>query len=88
MSFDIHQYDHLAGELDEKQFEKYVNALVALFLESKEGAALLSNDPDAGHWVKVFVDCGYWYIGVLPTQIPLWSRQASNVHCLPAAVKI
>jgi hypothetical protein len=68
MTFDIHQYDHLEEELDEKRFGKYMQALVNDFLESKEGAELLLNDSDAGHWVKVFSDYGYGHLGVFPTQ--------------------
>lgn len=68
MKFDIHQYDQQEGELDEKRFGKYMQALVGHFLKSKEGAELLLNDPDAGHWVRVFSDYGYGHLGVFPTQ--------------------
>jgi len=69
MKFDIYQHDHLEGEFDERRFSKYSKALLKCFLESEEGMALLSTDPDAGHWVKVFVDYGYSHIGVFPTQM-------------------
>lgn len=88
MSFDIHQYDQLDGELDEKHYEKYVNALMALFIESKEGATLLANDPDAGHWVKVFVDYGYWHIGVLPTQMTRMEAEEILTDLFPRKVVI
>jgi len=69
MTFDIHQYDHLEEELDEKRFEKYKKAVIRFFLKSEEGAELLLNNPDAGHWVRVFADYGYWHLGIFPTQM-------------------
>ena len=88
MGFDLHQYDHLDGELDEKHFEKYVNALVARFHESEEGAALLLRDPDSGHWVKVFLDYGYWHIGVLPTRMTRVEAKEILTDLFPRKVAI
>jgi hypothetical protein len=88
MSFDIHKYDNFDGELGEKALEKYVNALVASFLKSKEGVALLANDSDAGHWVRVFVDYGYGYEGVLPTQMTQMDVQEILTELFPRKVAI
>lgn len=69
MKFDIHQYDHLEDQLNERHFAKYTEDLLKCFLGSEEGKALLSTDPEAGGWVRCFVDYGYFHIGVFPTQM-------------------
>ena len=88
MKFDIHQYEHLEGELDERRFTKYSESLLKCFLESEEGVALLSIDPDVGHWVRVFLDYGYWHIGVFPTQMTRVEVEEILTEIFPRKVAI
>lgn len=88
MKFDIYQHDHLEGELDERRFSKYSKALLKCFLESEEGMALLSTDPDAGHWVTMFVDYGYFHIGVFPTQMARMDVEEILTNIFPRKVAI
>jgi len=88
MKFDIHQYDDLEDELDEQRFGKYSKNVIKLFLGSKEGAALLSTDPDAGHWVRVFMDYGYSYMGVFPTQMTRVEAEEILTELFPRKVAV
>lgn len=69
MKFDIHEYDDLEVELAEKHFGKYTETLVKLFLKSEEGKVLLVTNPGAGGWADSFLNYGYSYIGIFPTQM-------------------
>ena len=63
MTFDVHRLDNLTDEFVEDELAEYVDAAVAQFEASPEGEAFVAEYPDAGGWVRSFIELGYNYEG-------------------------
>lgn len=65
MAFDIHQTDRVDPDSEEaeKKFEKYMEGLIGLFLESPEGKKRQEIDPGIGFWAAQLMDYGFRHLG-------------------------
>ncbi len=73
MGFDIHEIDAFEGDLGDREveqaFERYKETLLDLFSKSPEGRGFLERFPEGLYWPDVFLNYGFYYVGVTPPRM-------------------